>query len=264
MGTLPDDIAFLTGSPNRAAVLEALATNTRDRHALQADLGISQPTASRILHDLRERDWVTRTGDIYELTPVGGAVVDAYTDFRNRMDAIDHLREIIPLIPEADYDIDLSQLVSADIIRVRGGEGNPRLTHEIAQYTAGDHVRILTDRTPSAGVEAVRQQVIDEGLHLEAVIEQATIERLRRDPELRRWHHDLLDVDRARLYDYDGSVPAPLILVDDTVNLALRTPNEAEGVWVTSRDPEVFAWAEAIFERYRRRARALTADDISP
>lgn len=258
-----EDIAFLAASRNRVTVLEALADQPHDRHGLQTRLDISQPTASRILRDLREHEWVTRNGNRYELTPVGEFVIAAFTDLQEQFETIHHLRDVIPLLPDQDYDFDLRRFRSADVVRFAAGSTGKTLSHEVAQYHAADRVQIVTDSAPREGVEAVWNQVTEEGQHLNVVLTRGAVTSIRGDPDLARWTREMLASGRARVHQYDGDLPAPIIITDDTVNLALPSDEEESGGWITTTDQEVLAWAEETFEEYRDQAVPLTADDFS-
>jgi len=127
-----EDIAFLATSRNRVGVLKALAEGSRDRYDLQAELGISQPTASRILRDLQDREWIVRVGTEYELTRVGRLTIGAFTDLQEQLEAVHHLSGVAALLPDEGFDFNLAQLRTADVVRIEEGEGGLARTHENA------------------------------------------------------------------------------------------------------------------------------------
>jgi predicted transcriptional regulator len=262
MGAPSEDIAFLATSPNRVGVLEALADEPRDRHALQSELDISQPTASRILRDLREREWVIRTGDHYELTRVGELSIAAFTDLREQLDAVHHLSDVAPMLPEEGFDFDLTRLRTADVVRVAEGESGLARTHENAHLASADHVRILTEFVPHQGVETTWRQVTTGTQRLELVIEASTVSVIRADTDLLRWTREMLATDRAEVYRYDADIGYPILITDDTVHLALPNGDEAGMAWISTDDEEVLDWATATFEEHRDKTVRLTDDDF--
>lgn len=257
-----EDVAFLATSRNRVAVLDALAERPLDRRDLQATVDVSQPTASRILRDLRERGWVVRAGDEYELTAVGELTIAAFADLRERLDAVHHLSEVAPMLPEEGFGFDLARLRTADVVRVAEGESGLARTHEVAQLASADRVRILTAFAPRDGVETVWRQVTEAGQRFELVVEADTVDVMRSDPDLARWCREMLASGRAEAYRYDGNVVHPILVTDDTVHLALPRDVEGGGAWISTDDEVVLQWAEATFEEHREGAVALTADDF--
>lgn len=263
MGSPDEDIAFLATSKNRIGVLEVLANAPRDRLDLQAELDISQPTASRILRDLRERGWVVRAGDEYELTAVGELTIAAFTDLREHLEAVHHLSDVAPMLPEEGFGFDLARLRSADVVRVAEGDSGLARTHEVAQLASADRVRILTAFAPRDGVETVWRQVTEAGQRFELVVEADTVPVMRSDPDLARWSQEMLATDRAEFYRYDGDVAHPILVTDDTVHLALPREADEGAAWISTDDVSVREWAEATIADHREEAVALTEDDFA-
>lgn len=257
-----EDIAFLATSPNRVGVLSALAEGPRDRHDLQADLDISQPTASRILRDLRDREWIVRLGDEYELTRVGELTIAAFTDLREQLAAVHHLSSVAPMLPDEGFDFDLARLRTADIVRTAEGDSGLGRTHENAQLASADHVRILTAFAPRQGVETTWRQVRKEDQRFELIIEAGTVSIIRADADLARWTREMLASDRAEVYRYDEDIAYPILITDDIVHLPLPKDDEAGGAWISTDDDVVLHWAEATVEDHRDRAEQLTEDDF--
>lgn len=257
-----EDITFLATSPNRVGVLEALAEGPRDRHDLQAALGISQPTASRILRDLRDREWVVRHGDEYELTRVGELTIEAFTDLREQLDAVHHLSSVASMLPDEGFDFDLARLGTADIVRTAEGESGLARTHETAQIASADHVRILTAFAPRDGAKTAWRQVTKEDQCFELVIEEGTVPIIRADSDLARWHKDMLASGQVEIYRYDEDIAYPILITDDTVHLVLPKDDATGGVWISTDDEVVLDWAASTFENHRDRAVRLTEDDF--
>lgn len=258
-----EDIAFLATSPNRVGILESLAEGPRDRYDLQAELDISQPTASRILRDLRDREWIVRRGNEYELTRVGDLTLAAFMDLYEQLDTIHHLSGVAPMLPEEGFDFDLARLRTADVVRIAEGESGLARTHENAQLASADHVRILTAFTPRQGVRTVWRQVTEEDQHFELVIEDGTVPVIRADLDLARWTRELLASDRAEVYRYDEDIAYPILITDDTVHLALPQDKATGEAWISTDDEVVLDWANAAFEDHRDQAIRLTGDDFS-
>lgn len=257
-----EEIAFLATSRNRVGVLKSLEKSPRDRKSLQAELGISQPTASRILRDLRERKWIVRDRDGYELTWVGEQTTRAFSNLQEKLDAVHHLKDIAPLLPEEGFDFDLARLRTADVVRIAEGESGLSRTHENAHLASAAHVRILTAFVPQQGVKTTWHQVTGGKQDLELVIEADTVSVIRADPDLTQWTREMLASDRAEVYRYDGDIDFPILITDDTVHLAFPKDDVEGMAWISTTDEGVLDWAEAKFENHRERAEQLTEDNF--
>lgn len=262
MGRPFEDIAFLATSTNRVGVLTALGEEPRDRHALQSELEISQPTASRILRDLSEREWVVRIGDDYELTRVGELTITAFSDLRVQFETIHHLSDVASMLPDEGFDFDLARLRTADVVRVAEGDSGLARTHETAQLASADHVRILTPFAPRQGVETTWRQVTKGDQRFELVISSSTLSTIRDDADLARWTRETLATDRAEIYRFDEGIAYPILITDDTVNVALPKDEQTGGAWISTDDEVVRNWARSTFEAHRDRAVRVTEDDL--
>lgn len=92
-------IEFLASSTHRVGVLEALADGPRNRVELRDATGASSPTVGRILGDFEDRRWLARTGQIYELTPLGEYVAAKFSALRDAMETEERLREMWRWLP---------------------------------------------------------------------------------------------------------------------------------------------------------------------
>ena len=114
MADVFSDIEFLAGSPNRAAVLEALVDTPRDRHDLAEHVGVSRVTIGRILKDLVARGWVASDGSRYWATPIGEVVATEFGALLNTMETMRKLSAVMEWLPP-DLDIDFRRFADARI-----------------------------------------------------------------------------------------------------------------------------------------------------
>ena len=110
-------IEFLARSPNRVAVLRAVADEPHSRRALREETAASQPTLTRILRDFEENDWIRRTDEGYTATPLGGLLADGFADLLTVVETEQHLRDVAPWLPTDELDIGLTALHDAMITR---------------------------------------------------------------------------------------------------------------------------------------------------
>lgn len=98
-----DDIAFLSRSNNRVAVLEALARDDQTRRELREATEVSRPTLGCVLDGFEERGWVANSGSgnghDYFLTPLGQVVAEEFTETMATVETVQKLRDLAPQIP---------------------------------------------------------------------------------------------------------------------------------------------------------------------
>lgn len=253
-----DDIRFLASSANRVRVLDALTDGPATRRDLQEATGTARSTAARVLNEAEARGWVSSEGSRYRITPVGAAMLSAFTACAETTEGIGRLGEAIGWLPEPARTLDPRYLRDARI--TTPAEGNPTAPLDRGEelICAADEYRGLTRNSLPRYMEAIRDLVGRDRLDFEGVVEAGFVEVLRDDPERAALWDGVAD--RTRLYD--GDVPINMHLVDGAVLIWLCDENGAGDDVVVkglleSEHPRVVSWAESYYEEYREAADPL-------
>ena len=263
MDVPPDDIEFLVTSDHRVAVLDALATEPRDRNALRTVTGASSPTMSRILTDFEERNWIERDGRTYELTGLGAFVADRLAEFVDAMTIEGRLRDVWEWLP---HDLDgFSVDHFSDVMVTLPNPGYPskpverriELITETSNWR-GFGVAMLGLQTLETSFERFLDE--DDTFRCEYIYPPAVFE------ELLSWGDtetilEAVDSDSYTVLLHDD-LPTDdrfeICLFDDRVTICCYDhENGGLQALVETTSADARAWAESFYERFREDAQPL-------
>jgi predicted transcriptional regulator len=255
-----DDIRFLSDSEHRVIALEGLIDGPRTQLDLRASTGASSATVSRLLRSFDERGWIDRTGNAYELTPLGRFVAKRFVQLYDQFRSADRLSDLIEYLPLDEFDFDLGCLEGARITRPTRADTIAPIRREVELMTScTDRFQMLVtavDRLATQEVAGlVRRIPVFEGVYT-----REAFETVRADASMRA---DLDEYMRAggTLYLYGGETSmVTLGLNDDIVGLELNDGRGFVPAFVETADDDVLSWAERTYEAYRRESEPLSAD----
>lgn len=259
MDDVLDDVAFLSTSAHRAAVLDALADGHRDRVALREETGASDPTIGRVLGDLEARGWIERDGDPYRVTARGAYVAEHFSTLLDRLRTERRLRGVWRWLPSdlPGFRVDLFE----DAVVTAASAEDPFAPDDrcASFYPGTTRVRgfdaVLTS---PRSFERLVELVVD-GLEVEFVLTAAVAATLHEAyPE-----HDR----RARASDHvslhlNEALPlCRLTIFDDRVGVGGYDPDTGMlAVYLDSDAQTLREWAVQTFERYRAGSRPAAPD----
>jgi predicted transcriptional regulator len=257
-----EDIAYLSRSENRVRILETLTADTHSRRELADVTGTSRTTLGRILSELEDRNWTTRTTDgEYVATPRGEHAAVEFLPLVASMQTLRELGEAAGWIPIEELSIDLRHFRDATVRRTV-----PNEPVEPGRYLAplirdASTLSTLTFVAPPRVVgRAMENGVSSDQLTAEHVLAGGLIEHLRDHPDGPPQWHDYITAG-ARVYYYDGHIPCNLFVVDDTVLLLNDRPNAGEAI--ETENETVRSWAHDLIATYREAAETVEADTFS-
>ena len=259
------DVAFLARSGHRVQVLQTLAEGPLTRPALHEETGISQPTLGRILEPFRERNWVERRGQEYALTPWGELLVDEFDELLNTVETIQHLGNVIQLLPVDQMDFDVRRFGSATITTPQTGDVLRHVRRAEELLSGAEHVRIAADTIAPHSLEEQRDRVVnasEDDLVIESVITGDAIEQALADRQLVGFIRDLLESGQAPVYRYDGTIPMTFATADEIAILAPTDEQGMPGALIETEDEVIRAWVDEQFDLYKERSTELTVDDL--
>lgn len=263
MGTAFDDIAFLAGSQNRAAVLLAVADAPHDRHELERETGASRVTLGRILSDLIDRGWVRRANNEFHVTGVGKLVATAFQTFLETMETVSQLEPIAPWLPVEDFGFDIERLESATVtIPTTADPLAPYRRAADTQRTASS-LSVLTNATAPQNIEVIWRRATAGDLEIKAILTPGVIDTIQSDEQMASQFRDILASGQAEFRRYDGAIPFIVAVADDQVDIAIADEVGMPRGLIQVEDEEVRDWAKRTFERYRDQSEPLSSDAFS-
>lgn len=225
-------VAFLSGSPDRLALLEYLAGKPAAPRDVADELDVSTRSAQRNLSELADRGWAVKRDGRYRLTTTGHLVRETYADCLDRMDALEAFGTLYEHLPGPVDAPDPALIAGATYVTADADHPQApilsRIFHEPharqVQRGATTDVVLPTDR-----VEAAREQ---NPLEFEAV----------------------LTVPSFTLYRTDRPVEFGLTVTDDRTFVLAYDEEGHLRACVDGSDPSLREWAVDRFEAYRREA----------
>lgn len=255
------DVAYLTRSENRIAILRALADGPTTRREISERTGCSRTTLDRIVNELESRGWAERTPDgTYVATPVGRHLIDQFDPFLRSVDALQRLGEAIDWLPTAELTVDLAAFSDATVRRPERDDPVETIEFMTDLVREASTFRVLTHLFPPEPLsEAMHEGLTSGRLSVQAVVPDGYMTSLREYPERRvRWHDNLRA--GAVVYRYEGTLPCNLWIVDERVLIKQASDGpiaESYGVPIVSNNPAVRDWASDLIDRYVREGREI-------
>ncbi|WP_336336837.1 helix-turn-helix transcriptional regulator [Haloarcula brevis] len=252
-----EDCRFLTGSPQRFAVLAQL----RERPARPTDLcdtvDATRTTIQRILAGFSERQWVVKRDGEYQLTVTGRRVFDQY---RALVEEVERARAAGPLAAHLGA---IAGELPADLLDpaclTTTSEQNPLAA--INRFTGwldeveGD-VRAISPIVTSV-FNDVAVGLLETGTHIEFIIDHSVLERSASD------FSDALErsVEHENIDTYVHESPLDIGLALDRSRVCLAAYDDRNNIRaIAESDAEpVYRWAESVFDGYKARSQPLAA-----
>lgn len=259
-----DDLAFLSRSNNRIAVLRELARDDQMRRELRDATGVSRPTLGRILDGFEERGWVASTGSgnghDYYVTPLGRVVVEEFTDVMATVETVQKLRDLAPRIPFDELGLDPRDLADAHITTPSPTDATAHTRRERELLSRTNRILFLCNQAQPETVERYRNWVVDEDRELEAIIAGDAIDAAMAEEEMAAYLDDMLTAGGVTIHRYEGSVSAMLGLFEDVASIVPLDDSGVPVAFVESDDETVRTAVVDTLRRYRDRAEPISVE----
>lgn len=257
-----EEIEFLSLSPNRVVVLDALADSTHTRRELVELTEASQPTVGRILQDFEERDWIERDGSAYRATVTGKLVSRGFGDLIEILETDAELRPVVRWLPADAITFGLTHLTTATITTPTRVRPNAPVQRALDLLRDASTVRVVSYAFNEQSLAAVAERTAAGDQRFEGVFSTSAIDALADDSELSRQLRELLAAEDAEVRIADDSIPVAATIADSVVHLFLRDDTGILQAAIDIDEPEVLAWATDLFDRYWDAAEPLTVDQL--
>jgi predicted transcriptional regulator len=253
MADVFSDIEFLAGSPNRAAVLEALVDTPRDRHDLAEHVGVSRVTIGRILKDLVTRGWVASDGSRYWATPIGEVVATEFGALLDTMETMRKLSAVMEWLPP-DLDIDFRRFADARITLPTWSDSVAPIRRAARLAEEATFLRVAGSGIAPDVIEGIHDAAVDGG-EVTFVTTDAAFELVDSSPQMQGWLLEAMEA-RAALYRHPG-FPYLIALCDEVAIIGVNDDAGVPRGLVESDDLAVRDWVLSTVERCRDEAERL-------
>lgn len=256
-GSSIEDIAYLSRSEHRIAVLAALTIRPRSRSELWEMTGVSSSTIRRTLREFEDRSWIRKDEYQYETTQLGGFIAGAVTDLVDRFETEQELREVWEWLPDEESGFSIEMCIDAEV--TVADADNPfrpvnrfiSLLEETEQFRfAGFDVALLE---PSK--DTLCERVID-GMETELINPPRVAKYIRETcPEL---FSETLESGNMTVRLHNSLPAYGVSIFDNRVAISGYDPDSVTvRVLVDTAAPEAREWAESVYQAYRRQTPIL-------
>lgn len=262
-----EDLAYLSRSANRVAILDALTKGAYTRRELEERTGVSRTTLDRIVNELEGRGWAERANNgTYVATSTGNHLMAQVRPFVDSVEAIRRLDEAVAWLPDDEMSIGLHHF--SDAIVRQPEEDDPMKTTDyfidLIRDTA--EFRALTHLAPPVSLSrAMRDRIVTEQVSAEYVLTDTVVNYLSDNHERRSRWRDMIE-SGADVYRDQGPIPCNLWIFDDIVLIKKSGPEsiqESYGVPIESENVAVRSWAHDLIDRCRADAVRVDAETLA-
>jgi len=262
MDTPLDDIAFLANSDNRVAVLERFVDGSRNRDELTDQVDASRVTIARILRELEAREWITRSGQEYTVTPLGEWIYEEFARMVDEMEAEHRVREAMQWFPTDLLTFDIRCLRDAELVLVDETDVTA-LTRRIVEFhRSGDRIRGIARESAPAFIENQWELTVQGDTHVELVITPEIVETIRDHQPTARRFREMLNQENAHYFVYED-IPVSVGIVDGTVGINLTDEQGTLKGGLKTDNETIHTWAVDLFETYQKEARPMAPDAVT-
>lgn len=257
-----DDVAFLANSENRVAVLQLLVEETRSHDEIRDRIGASRVTTARILRELEDREWITRTGQACAATPTGEWVCEAFTRLVDEVAAERRLREPLQLFPSDLLTFDVRRLRDAELVVLEESDATAVIRRILDFRRSSDRIRGLTRTVAPVFIEADWESTVHGDTHIDMVVTPEVLDTVRDHPTSARQLREMLDEPDVYVSVYED-VPISVGIYDGAVGIDLTDEGGVVKGGIVSEDEAVYEWAVDLFETCRADARPVEPDEVT-
>lgn len=252
-----DDIAqFLSGSPDRINLLSHLQEQPGSPGELADALSISHRSIQRNLAQFVNREWAEKRDGAYHLTTLGALVTDEHAAYIATLDALEEFAAFYRYLPDREHAPDPAWLQGATLVEAT--PENPQAP--VRQYVEAvrefdtERIRMLSPVLSRLFHDA-HADLAFRGVHTELVMSAALIQRAR---DLNPAEFDVvISVDVLDLYQHPDEIGIGLTLGDQRLLLGAYDGQGQLQACLDATNPDILAWAERLFERYRDRSERI-------
>lgn len=256
-----EPVEYLTRSPSRVGVLDAIQEEPRTRNELKEITDVSRVTLSRILSSFEDRGWIERTNGRYETTPEGAFVATELTGLLANIETLDHLDGVMRWLPIEEFDFDLTCLRDAEVATSSWGDHTAQIRRVAELIQGSDRITATASGVSRDVVDALWESTVSGDASFEGILDATALDIVRSDAAMRKQVRDILETG-ADILRYEGDEEPLLMLTvcDDTVILCGHDEDGPPPGTLDTTDETVRSWAESYFDGVRAESTPVDPD----
>lgn len=258
MDDVIENIEFLARSPNRVQILETLAeVGHAEKDELRTTVEADRTTVTRNLSALEDRGWIRTVNPTCTITPAGRDLVEDFQALVRTADVAARFQHFFRWIAADEFDLDIQALADAELFVPEPADPYTTVNQHVTTIENAEYVRALLPLTGLHAHEKAHEQVVANGAECEIVVTPAVAATHRSAPKYEELTSEMAATDRFHVYQFDGTIPYGLALLDETVQIFADDEGELRAMVETDAE-QVYQWAERTFETYKTKASPIS------
>lgn len=237
----------------RAPILDALRDGSLSATRLEDRLSFSRSTIHRATNRLTALDMLEKRGDEFALTSFGRVAARRLEEYRRDLETGSRLAPFLNAV-DSDIEFPVGLLSDATVTPPRPGRPHFVIKRASDLMADSDSLRMFSAVVSPVYVERCCEHAM-EGASVTVIFDRQVLDILfdeyasearaaTREGELEVLVHD--------------DCPFELFVFDDRVAMTAHRSSGGQTPFVESTNPDVYAWAERLFERYASHAEFAT------
>lgn len=247
----------------RWEVVKSLRKRPQDKRTLVENLDCSRSTVNRAIRELEAMAVVEYVDGKYVVTPLGESIGSRFEEMMGTVELWLQLEPFLQWMPDDEFDLELQHLQDAELVLPEPSDPYAMINRHVkAVEQANDHKCIL----PLIGLHALtagHKQVVDNGARAELVVTSEAADTLQSNPDYVELTEDMAATGRFNLYQYDGTIPYFVGLLDETVQIGVDEQGEPRALLETD-NAKARSWAAATFNEYKHEAQPVMGSIETP
>lgn len=246
------DVQFLTGSPHRRAVLDALCDESARPHELCADIDVTRTTIQRILAGFRERQWVVKHDGNYRATVTGRRVHERYEALHEEVSRAQRFGPLAAHLGPVADDLPVAALERGRL--TVSEEGSPlaalsRFTEWLQAVEGQMHAISPVVAQPFNDIGA---ELLSAETRIEFIIDSAVLEQSKA-----QYESDLefgVGHDQITIYVHETPLSIGVAFDDERCCVVAYDDGNNLKAMLEAGRGELYEWTTDVFERHRERS----------
>lgn len=231
----------------RRSTFEAFEKQPHTKQELATALGVSRPTAHRIVSSFEALQIITKADGRYVLTRHGETVGKAVRQYHQEITAATSLKETLNSLP-SEMAFDHTLFADATVTVATSDDPFPPVTRFLELLDGATALKSFNTRfLEPLYVDRIRPQSNSMDM---TIIYAPTVLTLV-ETQFPEFIERATETDRLSISVHD-ELPLMLSLFDDRVGIGVFPDDGGTPIrWVDTNDPDARSWAEHVFETYR-------------
>ena len=231
----------------RRSTFEAFEGESLTKQELATALGVSRPTAHRIISYFETLQIITRTDGRYVLTRYGTTVGEAVKQYHREVTAAATLTETLNALP-SEMAFDHTLFTDATVTVATNEDPFPPVKRFIELLEEATTLKSFNTRfLEPLYVDRIQPQIPE--MEMTLIYAPAVLTLV--ETQFPEFIERVTESDN-RLMAVHDDLPLMMHIFDDRVGIGVYPESGGTPIrWVDTADPDAFSWAEDVFETYQ-------------